>query len=180
MINKSNAMRYLNSCKQQQCYEIFSQVLKQMSQYHVVQYYQLSITSQSQLIFTLDHVISQRSEVIVNKSYTINSVQKHVVIIIIQLERRESSWLWVTQHCEYRQHSNYKWLKAEYTYQYDYSVSMKHDTRSRIQEAKYTSCSDILLDSDLSKKILKSTSVDRANRSEQDLSKIWVRYLSKI
>ncbi len=84
-------MKYLNSNKQQQCYEIFSQVLKQMSQYHVVQYHQLSITSQSQFIFTFDHVISQRSKVIVNKSHIINSVQKHVVIIIIQLERRESS-----------------------------------------------------------------------------------------
>ncbi len=168
-------MRYLNSCKQQQCYEIFSQVLKQMSQYHIVQYHQSSITSQSQFVFTLNHVISQRSEVIVNKSHMINSVQKHVVIIIIQLERKESSWLQATQYCEYRQHSNYEWLRAEYTYQYDYSVSMKHDTRSRIQEAKYTSCSDILLNSDLSKKILKSTSVDKANKSEQDLSKIWAR-----
>ena len=175
MINNSNAMKYLNSCKQQQYYEVFSQVLKQMSQYHVMQYYQSSITSQSQLIFTLDHVISQRSEVIVNKLHMINSVQKHIVIIIIQLERRRSSWLWVTQHCEYRQHSDYEWLRAEYTYQYDYSVSMKHDTRSRIQEAKYTSCSDILLDSDLSKKILKSTSVDRTNKFKQNLSKIWAR-----
>jgi len=49
---------------------------------------------------------------------------------------------------------------------------MKHDTRSKIQEAKYTSYSNILLNSDLSKKILKSTSVDRTNKSEQDLSKI--------
>jgi len=170
--NNSNAMKYLNSCKQQQCYEIFSQVLKQMSQYHVMQYHQSSITSQSQLIFTLDHVISQRSEVIVNKSHTINSVQKHVVIIIIQLEKRRSSWLWVTWHCEYKQHSDYEWFRAEYTYQYDYSVSMKHDTRSKIQEAKYISYSDILLDSNLSKKILKLTSIDKANKSEQDLSKI--------
>jgi len=84
-------MKYLNSCKQQQCYEIFSQVLKQMSQYHVMQYHQLSITSQSQLVFILDYVISQRSEVIVNNSHIINSVQKHVVIIIIQLERRRLS-----------------------------------------------------------------------------------------
>ncbi len=165
-------MRYLNSCKQQQCYEIFFQVLKQMSQYHLMQYHQSSITSQSQLIFTLDHVISQRSEVIVNKLHTINSVQKHVVIIIIQLERRKSSWLQATWHCEYRQHSDYKWLRAKYTYQYDYSVSMKHDTRSRIQEAKYTSCSNILLNSNLSKKIFKLTSVNKANKSEQDLSKI--------
>ncbi len=37
----------------------------------------------------------------------------------------------------------------------------------------------MLLDSDLSKKILKSTSVDKANKSEQDLSKIWAKYLSK-
>ncbi len=177
-------MKYLNSCKQQQCYEVFSQVLKQMSQYHVMQYHQSSITSQSQLIFTFDHVISQRSEVIINKSHMINSVQKHVVIIIIQLERRESSWLQATQYCEYKQHSDYEWFRTKYTYQYNYSVSMKHDTRSRIQEAKYTSCSNILLDSDLNKKILKLTSVDRTNRSEQDiwarseqdLSKIWARF----
>jgi len=57
---------------------------------------------------------------------------------------------------------------------------MKHDTKSRIQEAKYTSCSDILLDLDLSKKILKSTNVDKANKSEQDLSKISEQDLSKI
>ncbi len=151
-----------------------------MSQYHVMQYHQLSITSQSQLVFTLDHVISQRSEVIVNKSHTINSVQKHVIIIIIQLERKESSWLQATWYCEYRQYSDYKWLKAEYIYQYDYSVSMKHNTKSRIQEAKYTSCSDILLNLDLSKKILKSTNVDKANKSEQDLSKISEQDLSKI
>ncbi len=44
----------------------------------------------------------------------------------------ETSWLRATRHCEYRQHSGYEWLRAEYTYQYGYSVSMKQNTRSRI------------------------------------------------
>ncbi len=145
-----------------------------------MQYHQLSITSQSQLVFTLDHVISQRSEVIVNKSHIINSVQKHVVIIIIQLKRRRSSWLWMTQHCEYRQYNDYEWFRAKYTYRYDYSVNIKHDTKSKIQEAKYTSCSNILLNLNLSKKILKLISVDRANRFKQDLSKIWARFKQDI
>ncbi len=52
---------------------------------------------------------------------------------------------------------------------------MKHDIRSRIQEAKYISYSDILLNSNLSKKILKSINVDKANKFKQDLSKIWAK-----
>ncbi len=60
----------------------------------------------------------------------------------IEYERKhemsdETSWLQATWHCEYRQHSDYEWLRAEYIYQYDYSVSMKQNTRSRIQEVEH-------------------------------------------
>ncbi len=48
-----------------------------------------------------------------------------------------TSWLRATRHCEYRQHSDYEWFRTEYTYQYDYSVNMKQNTRSKIQEVKH-------------------------------------------
>ena len=52
----------------------------------------------------------------------------------------ETSWLRAIWHCEYRQHSDYEWHRAEYTYQCDCSVSMsdkQQNTRSRTQEVEY-------------------------------------------